>query len=457
MPGPQANTDAAVRWKRVFFEARWWAMAGGLVVAAAIYVGPGIFMTVAGALMAVMLAIHLVLWAWGHSGIEAAAPLVGSSWTRAGVVVTCVALITGAAAINSGLNLLYLMFGAMIGCLIVSGIISGRALRGLDLAREVPGRAFAGRPFDVLVSVTNKKRFLPTISLMVHETVSRHGAAASVQALTDVVAPKRTRTVTLSLQLPRRGEYEFGPYRVSSRFPFGFFVKSLSWGRAQSLVVYPAVGSLDGEVHTGGQDPRWALRRQANARFGAEEFHGLREYRPGDNPKWIHWRSTAKMAKTMVREMESRDAIDLAIMLDTHVPDGDVAAAHRLEVAVSYAATLACHHARSNRRLALLAFGPDLTVVQAAPLDDMMRALALIEASPHPVMGSLLEEARSRRLLGGESLLVSLGADGARSGSLRRDLGDGVAVLDVSHPHFGALFACPPELQPNASPHAATA
>ena len=431
-------------------EGWWWALAAAAVVVAAGCVGFWLFVQVAGGLVAVVLAIQMAAWAWGRSRLgESAPPLVSASWTRAGVVVACVALITGAAAVNSGLNLLYFMFGAMIGCLVVSGLLSSRAIRGLTLERHVHGRAFAARPFEVVVTVRSVKRFMPSIAVMVRESLRDRAGLASREALVPVVAPKQRRDAVLTFTLPRRGRYEFGPHCVASRFPFGFFVKSLTWGRAQELVVYPAIGQAKMDALGAGSEPQWALQRRTGARFGAEEFHGLREYRPGDNPKWIHWKTTARLAKTMVREMESRDSIHLSILLDTYVPDGSRSAAERLEVAVSFAATLACEHARANRRLALVAFGPELTVVRPAgsnsPLDDMMRALALVEPVDRPVQGSLIAEARSRKLLGGRTLIVSPGAKGAGGAgrALLRDLGDGLMLVDVSHPHVGSLFEPP--------------
>ncbi len=426
----------AGRLGRWFFEARWWALAAGAAAAAAVMVGPGLFFTAAGALAAAAGAMQLAQWAWRRSDIEAAPPFVASQWTRAGLVVSAVTLITGVAAINSGLNLLYLMFGCMIGCLLVSGVLSGRAVRGLDFRRVVLGRAFAGRPFTVVVEVRNKKRLLPSIAVVVSERLEGPGGPAEARALAPIVGPRRAARVELRLTAARRGRYEFDRYTASTRFPFGFFIKSLSWGRRQELVVYPALGRLRREPRGGGRDPRWSFRRRAAARMGAEEFHGLREFRPGDNPKWIHWRSSAKLAKTMVREMENQDAIDLAILLDTYAPDA--AAAERLETAVSFAATLACEYARERRRLALVFFGPELTVLADVDLDETLRALALLKPSPRPTCAALLAEARAGGLLGAEALLVRLGGEAGPAG-----LAEEAVVLDVRRAEFAAWFEPP--------------
>ena len=126
---------------------------------------------------------------------------------------------------------------------------------------------------------------------------------------------------------PRRGKYRFrdldlGPVRRSA------------WSSAASrsrlpdeIVVYPRIGQLT---------RRWfQLQRQASEnRLGKrhdrsaqqEEYHGLRDYRPGDSPRWIHWRTSARRGELMVKEFEQENEQDLAILIDPWLPRTKVAA-----------------------------------------------------------------------------------------------------------------------------------
>jgi uncharacterized protein (DUF58 family) len=85
---------------------------------------------------------------------------------------------------------------------------------------------------------------------------------------------------------------------------------------------------------------------------GNDEFYGLREYRPGDNPKRIHWRRTARTGQLLVREMSDFQPQSIVVILDTHQPVG-CAAAFR-ESAISAAATLLCYGLERGYRLALI-------------------------------------------------------------------------------------------------------
>ena len=88
------------------------------------------------------------------------------------------------------------------------------------------------------------------------------------------------------------------------------------------------------------------------SRVGAydDEFHRIREYRNGDNPKAIHWRSTARRNELMVKEFhESRDE-NLMILLDLWQPRyPEVEQLECVETAISFATTLLKEHLASVR------------------------------------------------------------------------------------------------------------
>lgn len=435
---------------QVLMESRWWLAISCLVLAAAAFVGTGLFTFMAAMLVLAVLVNQLVAGLWGYASRgESAPPLTRASWTKAGVIAILFALITGAAAINSGLNLLYLMFGTMIGYVVVSGLLSSRAIRGLVLRRQVPQRAFAMQPFEVVLSLRNVKRYSASFAITLRESLRGKSKPVEQQAFAPVVLPGKTLSLRVTFQLPQRGLYRFGPFHLATRFPFGLFQKALSWGAGQKLVVYPAIGKSTLLALSAGITPQWERRKKTRLHLGAEEFHGLRDYRPGDNPKWIHWRSSARFAKLMVREFESNDKQQVSLLLDTYLPDAGSDGDHRFETAVSFAATLACECTLHGNSVALMTFGPELQVLlpdePRGQLDAMMRTLALVEPARKPVRSALLQEARTRNLLGGKAVLVSPGKRGEpeTGPDALRALSDGVLLVDVAHPRFGSLFDSP--------------
>jgi uncharacterized protein (DUF58 family) len=83
-----------------------------------------------------------------------------------------------------------------------------------------------------------------------------------------------------------------------------------------------------------------------------QDYHGLRDYRPGDSPRWIHWRTTARLGQPMVKEFEQQNDQDLALLLDPWLPRSKVTAEQResLEDLIRFAATVSLETCRRQGR-----------------------------------------------------------------------------------------------------------
>ena len=157
-------------------------------------------------------------------------------------------------------------------------------------------------------------------------------------------------------RLLERGRYRFGPLRLSTRFPFGLFSRTITVGERETLIVLPRLGRL-----TEG----WAARR-LEAFAGADrrslagpegDFYGVREWRSGDGRRLIHWRSSARLGKLVVRQFERPRTRDVAVVLDLWQPERPAAEhVENVELAVSFAATVladVCRKSGSNVYLAM--------------------------------------------------------------------------------------------------------
>ena len=92
--------------------------------------------------------------------------------TREGWWFLLATLLVGAAAVNGGINLLFLVFGMMIFLILASGVLSELCLRGLEVTRRPPSAIHAGTPYLMGIAVRNGKRRLPTFSLEVEDLVA---------------------------------------------------------------------------------------------------------------------------------------------------------------------------------------------------------------------------------------------------------------------------------------------
>jgi uncharacterized protein (DUF58 family) len=116
---------------------------------------------------------------------------------------------------------------------------------------------------------------------------------------------------------------------------------------------------------------------------GQEEFRNLREYRPGDSPRLIAWKATARYGELMVKELEDDLTKRVTIFLESRLDPGAKSRERlRLERAISFAATLLHRLARKRYLIRLHYFGPEPRALEAGRgarrLNRLMEGLAVL-------------------------------------------------------------------------------
>src|SRR3954466_14108919 len=86
-----------------------------------------------------------------------------------GLIYICIMFFMGLAAINSGANLLYGVFGLMIGILVVAAVLRRRVLKKLAVHRVLPDHGVVGEPTLITYQFHNRKRFWPSLSVTAAE------------------------------------------------------------------------------------------------------------------------------------------------------------------------------------------------------------------------------------------------------------------------------------------------
>lgn len=251
--------------------------------------------------------------------------------TRDGWWTLFAAVGLGVAAVNTGNNLLYLLSSMLLALVVVSGILSEAVIRRLRVAAVLPEEIQAGRPALLGATVTSLKRWVPSYSITVE--VLEGGRAVRFIYIPRIPASD-ARLVTWETTLPRRGRYRLDGLRVTTRFPFGIFLKAGQPTLREEVLVFPALAPV----------PTHLLRQlsaggavAARRRGRGSDLHNLRDYRAGDDPRLVHWKSSAKTGILTVRETEAETTLDTRIVV---AAGGD---SPRLEAAVSEAASLAVH------------------------------------------------------------------------------------------------------------------
>jgi len=252
-----------------------------------------------------------------------------------------------------------LAFGGALALLLLSASIYARVgAARLAAFRDLAPRAFEDDRVDVRFRVENRSS-LPLYCVEIED----HFPADRVPAKRALVHPRLgARQAAIATYRAdcdvKRGPYAIGPVIARAGDPLGLVERPRVLDAYQKLVVYPRAHPV-ARIHWGGGGLRFDVGALESAAAGAGlEFLGTREYRPGDCLRFIHWPSTARAGRIIVKEFEEVAAADVAVFLDLHrFSLKGLGRVSTLEYAIRIAASVAVHVARGRNRLQLHARG----------------------------------------------------------------------------------------------------
>jgi uncharacterized protein (DUF58 family) len=200
-------------------------------------------------------------------------------------------------------------------------------VQGLRIERRPAARqAVFGDAVDLTLTIENRHLLpLPWVSIAdsVPEALPITGAARSyalygeqvvVTSTLGLWAFQRVRR-RLRVRCVSRGAFWFGPLKVRLTDPFGLLTREVALDQRAQLLVYPLVVPIE------------RLGLPANSAFGERKsalrlledplrVSGTREYEPGDEPRRIHWKATARTGALQSKLYEPATRQTLAIFVD---------------------------------------------------------------------------------------------------------------------------------------------
>jgi uncharacterized protein (DUF58 family) len=222
----------------------------------------------------------------------------------------------GFAALNTGNNLLYLVLSLMLAFLVLSGVFSESALRGIAVRRRVPSELFAGMPASIGLEITNDQQRVPSFAVVVEDqVVTKDGQRAAGRAFVLRVGAGETERRAYRFVPTTRGRLDFAGFEVLTRFPFGLFSKALTLEAPEQTLVYPCIEELDAPPSLRGAQESGDGR--SGARGGGGSVDGLRDYVRGDPPPRIHWPASLRRNTLLVREVEAEHHPEVEVQLRT--------------------------------------------------------------------------------------------------------------------------------------------
>ncbi len=295
-----------------------------------------------------------------------------------------------AAAINTRINLMYLVAGLMLSALMISVLFS-RSVKRIEVSRSAPSRIHAGEQAVIHLYLKSMRRRVTVFTVLAQDHVDGPVELAVPAATALQLRAGSTRRVTYRCVFPRRGVYRFTHVVLRSRFPLGLFEMQFERPLAHEVVVYPSLGTIKHLPH-GHANHLGQMMQRVNS-IGNDEFSHLRDYRPDDNPRRIHWRTSARAGKLHVMEFRGLPARTAEISFDPTIASDADAAIEGFEKAARFAATISQYFSSRGYSLSFSVAGTAPVIVTGKRIlpeifERLGRAEPRISDNPRPHHGN---------------------------------------------------------------------
>jgi uncharacterized protein (DUF58 family) len=309
-------------------------------------------------------------------------------------------ILTLTGAIVTGWDTYFALTYTWGGMLVISFIWSRLCLTGVVVDRKPRSlRAQVGRTYEEIISLQNNSR-LTKLWLEIRDLSELPGHRAS--SVTTNVGSRQMKEWLVRTICTRRGRFRIGPIELRAGDPFGLFPRIENLEREFHILVLPKTEKIREFPFPSGRLPGGDALRQRTHQV-TPNASGVRDYVPGDSLNRIHWRSTARMRRLIVKEFEFDPQAEVWIILDAEEaihygtfeersPDLVSGVVHgdfdlprsSEEYAVAISASLAMHLAERDRAVGFVAQGAARHVLQSdrgeAQLFHILESLAVLKA-----------------------------------------------------------------------------
>lgn len=383
---------------------------------------------------------------------------------RKTVVLAALTAVAYVAAINRAQPFVWLVPALLVATLATGFLWPRWLVRGLAVSRSGPTRAEEGQVIEFRIEVDNRG-WLPRFMVELVDRLPFVGladpdgrGADKVLGLLAYLPGQKRQQFTARIPCEKRGFYHLGPVGLASSFPLGLAeARRTADDSMRTLTIYPEVFNIlalplrgaPSQIHRGG----YLLPEGA----GAAEFAGLREYRRGDNPRHVHWPTTARLNELMVREFEPLASACLTLALDqSPAANTGLGRDATFEVAIRIAASIARLACSQSIRTRLAGNGrrslSGLPGIGDRHFQSILDELAVIDADGVTPYARLLDDL-GPQCVRGETIVVFLSGSAAAWDETLRAL----STLRARQLHLFAIVFDTPGFVPVSAPPPATA
>ena len=347
-------------------------------------------------------------------------------------LLRCLALLT--TGLFKSINLITLLACVLLAAMACNFVLARRQIGGLTVVRDIPEMANVGDRIRWRVQVRPEDG---RARLGIHVVDPGFDGILIRRFLERV--PADGSSIEAMLEPTGRGIHDLQPITITSGHPLGLAAVPRTHPAPGRLTIAPRLGAVHrarlrhwfGRTCVRSGTVRSFTRRHPGAQT---EFHGLRTFRAGDNPRAIHWPTSARKNTLMVRDFEEYPNDDLVLLVDLTLTHADQP--HRViafERMLSVAASICREWCRQKGdRLTLVLAGKSPEILHGATGAGLLaQAYRLLAATRHEPLGdTTLDSMRDHPLPPTAHLLLSVGPSRLPA-TIRDLLHQPIATVDV--------------------------
>ena len=217
---------------------------------------------------------------------------------------------------NTDITMVYILFAIAFVMFSLSFIHQYLSIPDILLTREIHATAYEDDMLNVKMDVQNKR----SLSVYFFELIDTFPGAPPGEEekslfMLDMKA-KENKKISYIINCYRRGLHRLGPVSVISQDALGFFKTKRSLNVFSEILVYPNLFRIFTFPPLASGSVSWMGVETARISGDSHEFFGIREYQRGDAVSRIHWPSTAKHNKLIVKQFERNAVQEATIALD---------------------------------------------------------------------------------------------------------------------------------------------
>jgi len=318
--------------------------------------------------------------------------------TSRGISLLLAVIILIAIAWNTDITMVYIFFVTAFVMFILSYIYMRLSIPKIEVQRTTQETAFEDEMLNIKMKIRNKSlRSSSFFEILDYFPAAESGKEKSSLFILDIKA-KEEINFNYSVECYRRGIWKIGPIEVISQDPLGFFRMKKTLNVISDIIIYPALFRVFAFPPLARGSVSWMGVETAKISGDNHEFFGIREYQRGDAISRIHWPSTAKHNKLIVKQFERNSIQEATIVLDLKVGNNIGAGKETtLEYAVKIAGSVARFLMDNGAFVQLIGYTKEAMVVPFGKGDShaykILEYLAAARSEGAYTLSQTLEEA----------------------------------------------------------------